>query len=171
MYTSRYFAIFLLACCVSPHSADRQSPIAVEEVRGDCVHLRKLCCNANHPCCCSRVVCTHMDCMQYIFPPDKSPETAFFKFTGLEPGAPCCGPKCSLNQCLELIKLQLIAIQDPLRTQRDNLEESPDEVDCCGEGCSNRGCFSDILDNLIQLQSPINNTQNTHKSGIAKEDV
>jgi hypothetical protein len=171
MHWLRYFAIFLLACRASSQSTDRQSPVILNDtIREDCQHLEKQCCNHNHPCCCSRKVCTRMDCMNFTFPPEGPPEgppeTAFFKFTGLEPGAPCCGPNCAPNQCLELLKLQLLAIEDPLRAQRDSLKTTPHEIDCCGEGCSVRGCFSDILQNLIQLQSPIQNTQRAGIEGM-----
>jgi hypothetical protein len=173
MHPLKYFVILLLACCVSSYSADRQSPIGPEACKKDCkvTDLWELCCPSVHPCCCCSAVCTKKGCMQYLGEPHEPPETAFFKFTGLGPCAPCCGPECSMNQCLELIKLQLLAIQDPLRAQRDSLEKSADEVDCCGEGCSNRGCFSDILTNLIQLQSPIQNTQNATEYAIAKEEA
>lgn len=172
MHLFKYFAILLLASCVSSHSANRQSLIAPEaNIQGcsaNCGNLYSLCCPARYPCCCCRAVCTNLDCIQFIQPPRGPPETAFFNLTGLRPGAPCCGPKCSFDQCLELVKLQLLAIQDPLRAQRDSLEEYPGEVDCCGEGCSTRGCLSSLLTDLIQLQSPIQNTQNATKDIIAK---
>jgi len=175
MHPLKYFAILLLACCVSSHSADRQSLIDPgadkQGCSANCRNLYSQCCPTRNPCCCCRDVCTNLDCIQFLRQPNGPPETAFFKLTGLEPGAPCCGPQCSLDQCLELIKLQLLAIQDPLIAQRDGLEKTPYEVDCCGEGCSTRGCFSNLLTNLIQLQSPIQNTQNATEDAIAKEKV
>jgi hypothetical protein len=175
MHPLKYFAVLLLARYVSSHSPDRQSLIDLEAdtqaCHANCSNLYSRCCRKRNPCCCCKRVCTNLDCIQFLQPPYEPPETAFFNLTRLAPGAPCCGPKCSFDQCLELIRLQLLAIQDPLRIQRDSLEERPGEVECCGEGCSTRGCFSNLLTNLIQLQSPIQNTQNATKDTIAKEEM
>ena len=176
MHLLKYFAVLLLACGVLSHSGVHQSLINPDAsalgCHKNCRKKTSQCCPRRNPCCCCAEVCTNLDCLQYMrVIPSEPPETAFFNSTGVGPGAPCCGPTCSPDQCLQLIKLQLLAMQDPLTIQRDGLGKYPDDVECCGEGCSTRGCFSNILTNIIQLQSPIQNTQNGTISTMAKEEV
>ena len=70
-----------------------------------------------------------------------------------------------MDRCLELIKLQLGALQGPLEIERNNTGDvdgypaaEDDDSPCCGVGCSARGCFQKLLDSIILLQTPIQNT-------------
>jgi hypothetical protein len=133
----------------------------------------KHCCQCVYQCTCNPTVCTNLRALTFIFGhrPDHEPETAFLTFLGLGDDAPCCGPSCSMDRCLELVRTQFVVLREPLENERDQTKEQAgligdaEDVDCCGSGCPARGCFQTLLDSIILLQHPILETlQNFNKS-------
>lgn len=132
------------------------------------------CCRGRSKCCCCAAVCGENECMIVnLTAPD--PE-AIFKFRGLEFDAPCCGPQCSMSQCLDLIRRELSFLQAPMEIQKDKGSDgiggkegdAEDPRNCCGIGCGSRGCFEHLLTNLLRLPAAIDVTlKHFNKSDIA----
>lgn len=145
--------------------------------RGHCrvpLNLPKMCCSCWNPCICGEddicpIAGNFLSILAPGSAPGSDPETVFFDSMRDGPGAPCCGPNCRPQQCLDMTKLELGALEGPLKWQLETLNEStlgvtadsdPKPTDCCGPGCEVTGCFRTLLNTVIKMQTPINNTQN-----------
>jgi hypothetical protein len=155
-------------CCPPCKDNKPPEPPCCNDSMGCCTACTSLnasahCCRCWNPCCCSKDVCTLYACLSFksTIAPDNEPDTAYLTFLGLGDDAPCCGPTCSMDRCLELVRSQLEALQSPLEQERNKTKENTDligsteDANCCGSGCSARGCFQNLLDTIIKLQNPI----------------
>lgn len=129
-------------------------------------NCRHPCGDDDYPCPCSWPPCCEHGDNPIFFRNETTGknEFVFLQHVGRSPGAPCCGKNCTVEQCLELVLVDLSILKMPLEIQQSRFKPVPEEELGCGPQSTDAECFQAIQSDVVGLLRPIELTLNSTRN-------